>query len=613
MASSLYAGISGLNASTKQLDVIGNNIANVNTVGFRAGKIQFSDILSQSMTGGSSNAMQIGRGVSVSDITTQFSSGSVETTSNATDLSIDGEGFFMVNDSNGATYYTRAGAFHVDSEGNLVDVNGYTVQGYNLLGLNPNSIADLSLKDIQSNPEVTTSISIGANLDSQTASGNIFNAAQTIFDSLGQAHTLKMQFQKAEANGCWGVQAFLDNAKIPFMSHSGLKFNESGVLEEIYRGTASEVATNNESNGTISGLEVNNDSDIVDGLFTLTRGSSADSWTVASEVYGDISLIFATDEELAVSVTGGSTADITIALDGSWTTADTFDVTTAAGTPGTAVAGAISNHRTDGTASTAVINEGQIYQDGTLSLTRDTVSGNWTIAHSDYKNAVITSSGYEGIDDMIAVDLDGAGGADLMISLSGNWTEGDNVQVSLDNASSDASDIELRSIALSNGATIGVAESGTNKITWDLTGSTAEALTGYASTSVVKALTHDGYASGVLKSISVQADGVITGFFTNGQTASVGRIVLADFSNPSGLQRMGSNLFGETLASGVAIKNAPGTAGMGELTANSLELSNTDLATEFVNMITAQRAYQASAKVVTTTDQLMNELMNIKR
>lgn len=512
MASSLYAGISGLNASAKQLDVIGNNIANVNTVGFRAGKIQFADILSQSMSGGSSNAMQIGRGVAVSDIATQFSSGSVETTSNATDLSIDGEGFFMVNDGNAGTYYTRAGAFHLDSDGNLVDVNGYTVQGYNLLSANPNTITDISLKDVQSNPEVTTTVSVGANLNSQTDAGRIFNAAQTVYDSLGQAHTLKMEFQKTEANGCWSIRAYLDNNEVNAIDYSGLAFDENGTLESVYGATATETLT-----------------------------------TVA------------------------------------------------------------------GTASVAVDREGQIYRDGALTLTRGATAGGWTIASAEYENAVIASSGVDGVDDLLAIDLDGAGGADITVSLGGTWAAADTIALALDQTATAPVDITMQAAALSNGATIGLSESGANEVTWDLVGADAEALTGFASTSVVKALTHDGYASGVLQSISVQSDGTITGFFTNGQTSSVGQLVLADFSNPSGLQRMGSNLFGETLSSGVAIKNAPGSAGMGELTANSLELSNTDLATEFVNMITAQRAYQASAKVVTTTDTLMSELMNIKR
>lgn len=183
------------------------------------------------------------------------------------------------------------------------------------------------------------------------------------------------------------------------------------------------------------------------------------------------------------------------------------------------------------------------------------------------------------------------------------------MKASATSVEADTADVSLTFGALSNGATIGNG----NVVTWDLVGTTAQTITGYASTSVVKALTHDGYASGVLKSLSVTAEGILSGFFTNGQTADIGQIVLADFSNPWGLKRMGNNLFGETVTSGAAIQNKPGSAGMGDINSNSLEMSNTDIATEFINMITAQRAYQASAKVVTTTDTMMGELMNIKR
>jgi flagellar hook protein FlgE len=510
MGSSLYAGISGLTASAKQMDVIGNNIANVNTIGFRAGKIQFADILSQSITGGSSTFMQVGRGVAISDVSTQFSPGSFETTANATDLSIDGDGFFIVEDAEGGLYYTRAGAFHVDSDGYLVDINGYTVQGYNLLSGDPNTVTDISLSDVQSSPLATTTISIGANLDSATATGDVFNAAQTVYDSQGETHTLKMTYEKTEANGYWSCQAYLDNDVATAQTSYGLVFDANGELSNVYNATATPA------------------------------------------------------------------------------------VTSAAGT-----------------AALTVNNQGQLYQDtaANIVLTRGADANTWTITdNGGYANMSFTL-GTVGIDDEVAIDLDGAGGADLTFALGGAWADTETIEIAVNQTEMTPADVSLTFGALANGATIGSG----NVVTWDLVGTTAQSLTGYASTSVVKALTHDGYASGVLKSLSVTSEGILSGFFTNGQTADIGQIVLADFSNPWGLKRMGNNLFGETVTSGAAVQNSPGSAGMGDINPNSLEMSNTDIATEFINMITAQRAYQASAKVVTTTDQLMAELMNIKR
>jgi flagellar hook protein FlgE len=138
-------------------------------------------------------------------------------------------------------------------------------------------------------------------------------------------------------------------------------------------------------------------------------------------------------------------------------------------------------------------------------------------------------------------------------------------------------------------------------------------MTGYASPSANRSLVCDGWASGELKSLAIESDGVIDGFFTNGQSAGIGQIALAKFTNTSGLMKMGSCLFAATVNSGDALVNQPGAGGLGEISPNSLEMSNADIATEFINMITAQKAYQASAKVVTTTDQMMSELMNIKR
>lgn len=414
MGSALWAGISGLNASAKQMDVIANNIANVNTIGYKAGKTFFADVLSQSISGGSSGSMQVGRGVEVTDVGTQFSPGSFETTGNATDVAIDGDGFFMVNDQDSATYYTRAGAFHLDSDGNFIDTNGYKLQGYNFFGAAVNSISDINLRNVQSAPSVSTIFSVGANLDAATVTGDTYTTTQTVYDSLGERHSLGVTFTKTATNGEWDFQAAVDGTAVSVQSHNRLRFDANGDLVNIC-----------------------------------------------------------------------------------------------------------------------------------------TAAGAW----------------------VAPVDM------------------------------------TLTSAALPNGATIGNG----NVVDWDVIGSTALSITGYASTSVINSLTNDGYASGLLKSLSVRSDGTINGFFTNGQTADLAQIVLADFDNPWGLQKMGSNLFTETVTSGAAIRNVPGASGMGDVSSNSLEMSNTDVATEFINMITAQKAYQASARVITTQDAMLSELMNIKR
>jgi flagellar hook protein FlgE len=416
MGSSLFSGVSGLNASSQQMDVIGNNIANINTVGFKAGTTVFGDILSQSIAGGS-GAMQIGRGVGVTAIPTLFGQGSFMSTQSATDLAINGEGFFMVNDVEGATYYTRAGMFTVDKTEYLVDVNGYRVQGYTYEnGVSTNVIGDISMGGVQSDPVATTRVSIGANLNGEAAEGDgdTFVSALTVYDSLGAGHTLTLTFEKNDVDFQWTVEAEL------------------------------------------SGLD-------------------------PADVTLDVGTI-------------------------------TFD------------------------------------ENGKLE----------------------------------------AAATDINITIT---------------------------VPLPGGATIGTA----GVINWDLvddagdTDEPAETMTGYASPSVNRSLVSDGHSSGELQSLSIGSDGIINGFFSNGQTADIGQIALASFASPWGLNKMGSNLFTATMNSGDALINKPGTGGLGEISPSSLEMSNADIATEFINMITAQRAYQANAKVITTTDQMMSELMNIKR
>ncbi len=152
MGSALWIAISGLNASSKQLDVIGNNIANSNTMGFKAGKAYFANVLSQSLSGGSSGMMQIGQGVTVADVATQFSQGSLESTASGLDLAVDGGGFFIAQDSGGSSYYTRAGAMHIDGNGYLVDVNNYRIQGY---APGSASLGDVNTSGAQSAPVTT--------------------------------------------------------------------------------------------------------------------------------------------------------------------------------------------------------------------------------------------------------------------------------------------------------------------------------------------------------------------------------------------------------------------------------------------------------------------------
>jgi len=523
MGSALWAGISGLNASSKEMDVISNNIANVNTIGYKAGKTYFADVLSQSVSGGASGSMQVGRGVKMSDIGTLFGPGSFETTGNVTDCAIDGDGFFMVNDNNDASYYTRAGAFHINKDGDLVNSMGYKLQGFNFFGATRNTIDDINLSSVQSSPETTSTFSVGANLNAGTATGDTFTTTQTVYDSLGGKHNLGVTFRKTEANNMWSFQCALDGTNATAQTYQGLQFdNATGALSKVYSAVMGAVTETTAGTGTVSLTTINN-------LGQLYKSTAA----------GQIPIVLARG-----------------ATNATWTVAVGSD-------------GGYDN----------------------ISVSGATVGG------TDY----------------VYVDLDGAGGADITFKLdAGVWAALDTINIaSITQTAVDPADnpITFSALSLPSGATIGA----NNVVTWDLAGSTSLPITDYASTSVINSLLNDGYAPGQLKSLSIRDDGIIGGFFTNGQTADVAQIRLANFGDASGLQRMGSNLFGETILSGPATLNAPGAAGTGTIASNSLEMSNTDIATEFINMITAQKSYSANARVITTVDQMLTELINVKR
>ncbi|MEK6590093.1 MAG: flagellar basal-body rod protein FlgF [Nitrospinota bacterium] len=409
LASSMYAGVSGLNSYGQAMNVIGDNIANVNTIGFKGSKALFADILSQSVSNGSST-VQIGRGSILQAANLSFAQGSFETTGNATDVAIQGAGFFIVNQASNR-YYTRAGQFILNDAGKLVNSNGYIVQGYQLdsSGVVTGSLGDIDLAGVQSQPNASTFFRLGANLNASATSGTVFQSAVNLYNSLGELVTLTISFTKQSGN----------------------------------------------------------------------------SWNYS------------------MSATTSSAASGTITVSG-------------------------------GTGTVSFNSSGQLTSPAT--------------------NPTITISGF-----------------------------------------SSASNISAA---------------------WRLnqtTGGTFGDLTGYAATSVTNSLTQDGYSTGTLKALSVDQDGIISGLFSNGQTQKLRQIGLANFSSPWGLSRVGNSLFSESGTSGQPVIGLARSGGFGSITGSSLEQSNIDLSTEFVNMIQTQRAYQANARIVTAVDDMLTDAVNLKR
>lgn len=230
--SSLYSGVSGLAANGNAMSVIGNNIANSNTIGYKSSRTLFSDLLSSSVAG-SGGASQIGRGAGLSVIDNLFSQGTFENTESNTDLAIEGPGFFMVRDPNGATVnYTRAGAFRFDQEGSLISPEGYKVQGY-MLDREGNTVGDITDLQVETRAfspanatsEITLSTNLSANAPvlggfdiTDPANTSNYAASLRVFDSLGKTHLMTTYFYKEPmgANGEieWGFTSVVDGAEL---------------------------------------------------------------------------------------------------------------------------------------------------------------------------------------------------------------------------------------------------------------------------------------------------------------------------------------------------------------------------------------------------------------
>lgn len=233
MLGSLYSGVTGINAAGYTMSVVGNNIANSSTIGFKAGYTSFADILSQAL-GGAAGGSQIGRGVAMTDVGTVFSQGSFENTTNGTDLAIEGSGFFIVADGTGS-YYTRAGSFIMDEEGKLVNPSGYELQGYMIVdGVAGTTLESINVGQVSSAPNQTGLFRIAANLDATTMTDGTYSTTITVYDSLGSAIPLTITFTKTATDRRWTYDVSIPANLGSVAGGSGtIEFDTDGTLLSV--------------------------------------------------------------------------------------------------------------------------------------------------------------------------------------------------------------------------------------------------------------------------------------------------------------------------------------------------------------------------------------------
>ncbi len=574
--SSLFAGVSGLNANGTALSVIGNNIANLSTVGFKGSKATFADLISSSISGGS-GAIQTGIGVALTSVQGNFSQGSLATSSNVLDLAIDGNGFFIVEDAQGGTFYSRAGLFRLDKNNNVVDPTGFKLQGFlaDTTGTITGTIGDIALPSTTASPRATTTALVAANLNSATAPtgvrGNVVaSAASTTTTAAGNtSFNINLNGDGAQtitvANGLTGsalataiqnaVRALVPND--PFKGAAYAGFTASVNASDTFTFASGMTGTTNNSTtgtGTVV-ITANGGDTLAANLNMLAPTSTTGTDFLLSDppATSDFSTSMTVFDSLGNAHL--LTTYFTKVGENSWnynTVAALNDVVTA------------NYHASNIDSSLGIVRVGS----GTLTFGTDgTLDRESTVVRYDTGTAAGTSGTVPG---ELQIDFIGATSDQL--------------------------------IAMNFGSSV----------TTD-GGSGLDGTTQFGSTSALVQQTQDGFAAGSLQAFSVDANGIINGRFSNGQLRALAQVVLARFPDPIGLTRTGKNTFAQSGNSGQPVTGTPDSAGLGRVLSNSLELSNVDLGESFIDMIAAQRGFQANSRVITTSDEILQELVNLKR
>ena len=511
---SFQQGLSGLNGAAKSLDVIGNNIANASTVGFKSAQAQFADVYAGSLVGASGK--NAGIGVSTAAIAQQFTQGNVESTNNPLDIAINGGGFFRT-EMNGVAQYSRNGQFTLDKNGFMENAQGAKLTGYgvsstgNILAGSPAPI-QISTGDIAPVPTTTVNTLMNLNSGDAVPATTPFNAADPtsynkqvpidVFDSLGNSHVMSTFYVKTDA-GKWNVYVASDATEIT-----------NQAVAAAAQGTSATYA------------DVN---------------AKRDAWVAAS------------------SAVPPDVADVAVKLAAYAESARTM-VAAAATTAGASAA------------NLAAINTAAASAGDTVGYSPADVDK--VIAAA--VNVPPVPVGH------LNFDTNGALSSTLMSPQT----------------------LPL-SIALPVFPSTGSV--GKMEIKMNFGGTTQ-----YGAATSEKSTTQDGYTSGHLQRFSAGADGIILGQYSNGQSKPLGQIVLANFVNPNGLSSLGNNAWAETSDSGNPIVGTPETGSLGSLNSSSVENSNVDLTAELVNMITAQRVYQANAQTIKTQDSVLQTLVNLR-
>jgi len=595
---SLWSGVSGLQAHQIAMDVEGNNIANVNTTGFKYSRANFSNMLSQTTSiatapqgsSGGKNPQQVGLGAQVNSITKIFSQGSVQTTGKNTDLAIQGNGFFVVSKDNGNTYnYTRNGDFVFDADGNFTNNQGLIAQGWLRDRVTGEIDNTAPIQDIVIPPGLTTParpssvVNIKANLNTGDHINNkspiqpldttaglaggrdpelvddfnvLFNAEGDSFNiKTGQGVTISFDGGATQAN--FQYDANSNNRNVAAGAGGTYVFNNTedlrAALQHAVQQTnptatviVNELGKYEISNSTAGGADLNIQ---VSGIKNATTDDN-EKFTTTMKSFGGLLAAGSNGIKISQSVSAATHA----------ASIDIFD-----------------SLGTKHTVRTEYRKQGYIYDN----------------------NGVKTGSAWK-----MSIMVPEPG--DIGGQVRNNLVEGQVV------FNSDGSLATYTPASITFTANNGSAPNQTVQLNLG-SPNRFDGITSFDKDSNTSGISQDGFTGGDLDGIRIDSSGTLVGSFTNGRSFGLGQIAMANFTNDIGLENDGTGVYSQTANSGDPVIGQASSGGRGFVQASALEMSNVDLSRSLTQLIVVQRGFQANSKTITTSDQMLNTLLQLKQ
>ncbi|MDF1883157.1 flagellar hook-basal body complex protein [Sulfurimonas sp. SAG-AH-194-C21] len=583
MLKSLFSGVSGLQSSQVAMDIESNNIANVNTVGYKYSRANFSDLLAQTRAIatapqgqlGGKNPVQVGLGSTVGSATRIFSQGSIQNSDKNTDVAIQGDGFFVISPDGGNSYkYTRAGDFKFDAGGNFVDNNGFITQGW-LRDPDTGKVDSTSpIQDINIPPGLTTPASptseivLKANLNSGPFVENFSPAYE-----IDNAGTVTDKNGTAVSSGDIGVMFNPSGEAFSLKDGQGVDVSYDGGATSttyLYDGTTTPLPA-----GSFRTMK-----DLTDLIRTDVTAVSAGA-TVVVDNAGKISINNeAAGTDLNIVITAYSDPANGVVENVRFTTGiKALESFLPQGSPGSTSFSQSFNAATHGSGIDVFDSLG----------TKHTVQTAFRKVSSNQWNITITVPEPSEISTIIPRNQK-TGSITFNNDGSLSSVNPGNISFTANNGSKENQTINL---------SFGTA----NKF---------DGMTSFDSKSSTSGISQDGFTGGDLVGIRIDQSGTLVGSFSNGRSFGLAQIAMAKFTNNEGLGAEGGNVYIQTANSGDPIIGTAATAGRGFIQSSALEASNVDLSRALTQLIIIQRGFQANGKTITTSDQLLQTLIGLK-